>query len=337
VGFSAWTGIFFIISHMLKRVVSVLILVSAIASCATQTSKIDVIFDTDANNELDDQHAIAYLLMNPETFNTLGITTNNTKNGGGIAGQSEEARRVIHLCGDYGKGVQVFDGAEASFEEICPTLGEDSFDGAPAVNFIIDKARSYGPDKKLTLIAVGKLTNVALALARAPEIAQNLRLVWLGTNYPFEGEYNLINDIPSVNYVLDTDVELDVVTVRKFREHGTYDVRVSPDYVQTNFAGKGPQVSAVSGRHGGEFTCFGDYSVSLYNNINLNPDGTRSLYDMCAVAIVKNPSWAVPEQIPAPVMQDSVWVDRPDNQRKITLWGDFDRDAILGDFINTLK
>ena len=29
---------------------------------------IPVIFDTDANNELDDQHALAYLLLNDSTF-----------------------------------------------------------------------------------------------------------------------------------------------------------------------------------------------------------------------------------------------------------------------------
>ncbi len=40
--------------------------------------KLKVIYDTDANNELDDQHAQAYLLFNKETFDVKGIIVNAT-------------------------------------------------------------------------------------------------------------------------------------------------------------------------------------------------------------------------------------------------------------------
>ncbi len=53
---------------------------------------IPVIFDTDANNELDDQHALAYLLLNDEKFNTIGVTVNATRNGGEIQAHVKEAR-----------------------------------------------------------------------------------------------------------------------------------------------------------------------------------------------------------------------------------------------------
>src|SRR4029453_2741022 len=35
--------------------------------------------DTDANNELDDQHALAYLLFNGRSFDVEGITVNATR------------------------------------------------------------------------------------------------------------------------------------------------------------------------------------------------------------------------------------------------------------------
>lgn len=298
---------------------------------------IDVIFDSDANNELDDQHAIAYLLMNPETFRTLGITTNNTVNGGGIAGQSEEARRIITLCGKWGRRVKVYDGAEKSFEDIRGTVGARSFDGSQAVDFIIKRAKKYSPSSKLMLVAVGKLTNVALALLKAPEIAPNIRLVWLGSNYPAPGEYNLVDDIPSMNFVLDTGVEFEIVTVGYGKPDGTDAVRVSKDFVKENFAGKGPYVSTpVTGRHGGEFHCFGDYSVNLFSNIHLRKN-TRALFDLCALAVVKNPEWACRTEIPAPVMVGKKWVERPENPRKISIWKDFDRDGIVNDFLETLN
>ena len=326
--------------HKLKFVKKTLLICAilcAVACAGQQGGRIDVIFDTDANNELDDQHAIAYLLMNPETFNTLAITTNNTRNGGGIASQSEEARRITALCGKWGEGVRVIDGAEAAFEDITATLDDPAFDGVEAVDFIIETALGYAPERKLTLIAVGKLTNVALALQKAPQISPNIRLVWLGSNYPDPGEYNLVDDIPSMNYVLDTDVEFEIVTVRYKRPDGTSAVRITPAFAEENFGGKGPQVSPVEGRHGGEFTCFGDYSVNLFHNIKLGADGKRALYDLCAVAVVKNPAWATAVQIPAPTMVDGRWVERAENPRKLTLWENFDRDGIVGDLTSTLE
>ena len=59
----------------------------------SQPERIRVLLDSDANNELDDQHAIAYLLLNGGAFTTDGITVNTTKSGGRIEEQAAEAER----------------------------------------------------------------------------------------------------------------------------------------------------------------------------------------------------------------------------------------------------
>src|SRR5699024_7394925 len=41
--------------------------------------KMRVLFDTDTNNEIDDQHALAYLLFNADSFAVEGITVHSTK------------------------------------------------------------------------------------------------------------------------------------------------------------------------------------------------------------------------------------------------------------------
>lgn len=174
--------------------------------------QINVIFDTDANNELDDQHAIAYLLFNSNTFNVLGITVNATRNGGNIDGHYTEAERVMKLCA-VNKNIPLLKGANDSFEKIKNQVNELSFDGSNAVNFIINEAKKDRKEK-LVVIAVGKLTNIALAMEKDPSIAKNIRLVWLGANYPDPGEYNLVDDIPAMNYLLNTNIEFDIVTVR---------------------------------------------------------------------------------------------------------------------------
>ena len=58
---------------------------------------------------------------------------------------------------------------------------------------------------------------------------------------------------------------------------------------------------------------------------------------MAAVAIVKDPSWATATEIPCPVYVDHSWVEQPDNARKILVWENFDREAILADFFATFE
>ncbi|MCQ2119974.1 MAG: nucleoside hydrolase [Bacteroidales bacterium] len=301
-------------------------------SCASN-SGLDVIFDTDANNEIDDQHAIAYLLLNDDSFNTLAITTNVTVNGS-IQAQCDEVQRVATLVD---KDVTIIPGATASFEEISGTLDNPEHDGFQAVDFIIQQALAHSPKNKLTVIPVGKLTNVALAIAKEPRIVPNLKVVWLGSNYPDPGEHNMVCDIPSMNYVIESDVELAVSVARYGKPSGTDAVRVTIDRVRNEIAGKGPQArTPVTGRHGGEFTCFGDYSLNLFENIDKAEDGSRALFDMACVAVVKNPEWCDATVIPAPVLVDGQWVERPDNARKVTILENYKGTEIINDFINIL-
>ena len=301
------------------------------------SNKIRVILDTDANNELDDQHAIAYLLFNGNTFTVEGITVNATWNGGGLQRHFNEAVRVMELCNLYGK-IPLLKGASSNFTSIKGNLANGGYDGEEAVDFII-KTSKESTDRKLVILAVGKLTNVALALQKDPSLKNRIKVVWLGSNYPLRGEYNMENDIPSMNYVLDNEVEFEMVTVRNDKDSGTDAVRVSKEEILKEMPGKGPYISnAVAGRHGGSFHTFGDYSINLYDQIILygNPP-SRALFDMAAVAIVKNPTWATATKIPAPEFKHGAWADRPNNQRKIIVWEYFDRDAIINDFFDTME
>jgi hypothetical protein len=58
---------------------------------------------------------------------------------------------------------------------------------------------------------------------------------------------------------------------------------------------------------------------------------------MAAVAIVKDPSWAQAKKIPCPLYINNKWMEQPENTRMITIWENFDRDAIMADFYSTLE
>ncbi len=322
-----------------KLLVLSIILVSGLSSCnpdKNTDAKIPVLIDTDANNELDDQHALAYLFFNGNTFSVAGVTVNVTMNGGGINEQYKEAERVMQLCDIY-ENIPLKKGATGSFSEIRKHVHDEIFDGSEAVNFIIDEAHKKR-DQKLVLLPVGKITNIALALEKDPTIALEVRIVWLGTNYPDPGEYNMENDIEAMNYVLSVDVPFEFVTVRYGTETGSGYVSITREEIFKTMPGEGPQVNPVEGRHGGSFKNFGDYSVNLFENCEYyGYPPSRSLYDMTAVAILKNPSYALSGLIPAPVYADSVWVEKPGNERMITIWENFNRDSIMNDFHESMR
>ncbi|MEN8158064.1 MAG: nucleoside hydrolase [Bacteroidota bacterium] len=323
----------------LLSVTALLTLLAVLTGCNTrpagkqsEVDRIPVIIDTDANNELDDQHALAYLLLNDKTFHTIGVTVNTTMHGGEIAEHVKEANRIVQLCGLKGV-IPVFSGANGAFPEIREHTGESVFDGHEAVDFIIAEALKKR-EQKLVLLPVGKLTNVALALKKEPAIAENIRVVWLGSNYPLPGEYNLDNDTAALSFVLRSGVPFEIATVRYGDYSGTAEVKVTQAEIFEKMPGLGPEIEEpVTGRHGDTFTNFGDYSVSLFSHTEFfDEEKSRSLFDMAAVAVVKDPSWAIATEIATPLYLSGQWVEQPDNPQKIVIWGDFDKEKILADF-----
>jgi purine nucleosidase len=301
-----------------------------------------VIFDTDTNNELDDQHALAYLLFNGEVFAVEGVTVNATSGPGfpgmgrHVSGHYEEAKRVMQLCGVF-NDIPLLTGANGSFLEIKDKLDSPDFDGHEAVDFIIEQAlRNRG--QELILLPVGKLTNIALALEKEPAIAKNIRIVWLGSNYPEPGEHNQGFDVPAMNYILDMDVPFEMVTVRYGKQSGTSAVRITQAQVFHRMPGKGPKLSEpVTGRHGGQFYTWGDYSVNLFEKSKMYGDiPARPFFDQAAVAIIKNPDWAEKYEHPAPIFRNGQWIERLDNPRKITIWEWFDIYGIVYDYFLTM-
>ena len=292
-----------------------------------------ILLDTDANNELDDQHAIAYLLFSPDHFEVAGITVNATYSGGAIENHVAEAERIVKLCGKEGE-VRVVSGASQDYEEILPNISEPSFDGKEAVDFIISEALK-DTSMPLYLVPIGTLTNVALAVAKAPEIIPHIKVMWLGSNWPNAGEYNLENDTTAINPLMNTPgLDLQICTVRYTQATGTAAVTASVAEIRETMKGLGPKVPAVEGRHGGDFTCFGDYSINLFENIG---DEKRALFDVCALALLKKESWGRPVLVPAPELVGTGWRNRPQNSRRILFWENFDKDSILGDFYEVMQ
>ena len=167
-----------------------------------------VVLDCDTANEIDDQFAIAHALgLPPGTFDVRGVVSVHNTTAHGPASRDlyqEEAERVVALCGER---VPCIPGAEHPME-----TREDPV-GSPGLDFLVEEARR-GP---LTVLATGPATDVASLLLTAPEVRENLRVVWLGgfgdeeTYGRWEyrmGELNGRADIAAWRTLFETDVNL---------------------------------------------------------------------------------------------------------------------------------
>jgi hypothetical protein len=310
--------------------------------------RIRIIMDTDALAEVDDQHAIAYMLFSGDHFEVEGITVNRGSDGGksyhrklGINDHFAEAINVVKLCN--APHIPVLKGPAGNYRQLKSEIEKSTFDGSDAVNFIIERAHAPS-DRPLIIYACGNLTNVALALLKAPTIAPKVEIWWLGTEWPQNYACN--------NHVGDLDA-VDALLANP--QNVAFNIIPWPHQIWTNHAeiyekmpGKGPNVSpGVPGRWGGNFTCFGDYSVELFRRGVWSGQKRRSLLDAFGLAVLKNNSWFTPQEIGAPSFKRTDpsaeekhkypgrWITNESNPRRVTFWTDGQTDPVIADFFNT--
>ena len=176
---------------------------ATLSSCATgggsSRQKIPVIFDTDICDDIDDTWALAMLLQSPE-FDVKLITTavRNTPS------KAKVVARFLETVGrtdiPIGIGVQHNEDRhrqQAWIEdyELSSYPGKIYEDGVQALIDTIMKSR-----RKIKLVAVGPLPNIAAALEREPKIAEKAEFVGMhgsvrlgyGGNKTPSAEYNVV-------------------------------------------------------------------------------------------------------------------------------------------------
>lgn len=141
-----------------------------------------VIFDTDPG--IDDAMALLFLERHPD-IDLLGITSVF-----GNASADTTTRNAQFLKREFGIKAPVARGADVTFDpgrpmaswptfvhgvnglgdiDVPETIDDVPLDPRPAFQFIIDTVREHPGE--VEIVAVGRMTNLAMALARDPEIA----------------------------------------------------------------------------------------------------------------------------------------------------------------------
>jgi len=172
---------------------------------------VDMVLDTDAYNEIDDQYAIAYALLSPEKINFKAIYAapfKNQKSTGPANGMEKSYREILKLL-DFAKREDMkkvtFRGAtEYLPDEKTPVMSD-------AVNDLIERARTYTPEAPLYVVAIGAITNVASAIIAAPDIIEKIVVVWLGGaawHLETAHEFNMMQDYAAARVVFGCGVPL---------------------------------------------------------------------------------------------------------------------------------
>jgi inosine-uridine nucleoside N-ribohydrolase len=216
---------------------------AACAATVMAAEKRPIILDTDIGSDVDDAYALALAIACPE-FDLLGVTTVS----GDTTVRAKIALRMLHAAGM--PKVPVAAGGKPQVDQ--EVGGQYQYYYHPAVIF----NRAGQPQKqtavewmhatlkdrqdKVTLVAVGPLTNIARLLKDHPELKSKIdQIVLMGgsvrVNYQGqpkpEPEWNIKLDIPAAKAVFSSGIPLTVVPL-----DATYNLKFTDEYSKKFFA-----------------------------------------------------------------------------------------------------
>ena len=279
--------------------------------------KVNVILDTDTYNECDDQFALAYLLKNQDKFNIEAITVapySHINRKEKIGETTEKSyKEILKICNwlNFETKNKVFKG---STDYICNGY-DDSND---AVNKIIEIASK---NKKTYILAIGAITNVALAIKKEPKIIDKIEVIWLGGNelgYKGKLEYNFRQDIEAVEIVFNSKVKMTVLPCKNVVSNLKIDINT----LKNNLENKSELCNYLIER--------------FYNDGYHGVQETRVIWDISVIAYMINKNWFETKEISCPSIKEDSSYELTDNRHVITFVTKLDRDKIYNDLFKKL-
>ena len=289
--------------------------------------KVDVILDTDAFNEIDDQFAISYMLANSEKLNVLGITAapfyndNSKSPEDGMEKSYYEVMKILSLFRREDLASKVFMGSRRYLpSESIPAE-------SPAADFIVEEAKKHSPENPLYIVAIGAITNVASALLTYPEMAESCVVVWLGGHahdWPYGcSEFNMVQDIPAARVVFSSGVPLVQLPCAGVVDH----FYVTKPELETWLVGKNPVATYLATN-----------TVAAAEEYASGRPWSRVIWDVTAVAWLLNGEgrFMSDRLVSAPMPQkDRMYAFDPSRHFIKYVWR-IDRDALMSDLFEKI-
>lgn len=281
-----------------------------------------IILDTDMFNEIDDQFALTYLIKSLDNFELEAIT---------IAPFSKSG---------YANTLTIEEGTEKSYEttlKLLDMLGKKEYKdivykGATKYSYVSDESNEAvekiieiaSKNDKTTILAIGAITNIALAIKKEPKIIPKIKVVWLGGNSFLtkdNSEFNFRQDIKGVQTVFESKVELVVIPCRNVASNLTTTI-----YELEHYLTKDNELN--------RYLC--DIFIKCKKNFMKEPKdeigSSKTLWDLSAIAFEINKEWFKYEEISCPKVLDNGLYESTQDQHKVIFVNDLYRNKIYQDF-----
>lgn len=291
----------------MRKIIILFIIVLIVSPSAENKTK--VIIDADTANEVDDLYAVVRGLIEP-TWEVIGLNATQWQvSHWAVEKSMEESYRLNNVLLSYlhmRDKVSSNRGAEARLFD----WGNKAQPSA-ASNFIIREAHKANGEK-LTVIALGALTNVASAILDDPSITSKINLYWLGTRYDFAEQtmsnigFNSVMDIQAVSVILNSEVELHIMP-------GNVSGKMVLDWHETEDRFKGHHDLL-------------DFLLQRWYN-HLDPGRSRrSIWDLALIQAMIHPEYADKVRIKT---------SKEKGDREIWMYRDIDADKMREEFYTT--
>jgi inosine-uridine nucleoside N-ribohydrolase len=187
----------------------------ALTSLPAAGAKMPIILDTDIGTDIDDAFALA-LIINSTELELLGVTT--------VAGDTQArarlAAKMLWEAGGRWRDVPIYAGPPGKPQPIDQTRWANGF-SSPALHMsgAVDFMRTEINRRpgRVTLIAIGELTNVAALLKSDPSMAKKIKLIAMmggsiargyGPDSKPEAEWNIKSNPEAARTVFSSGVPL---------------------------------------------------------------------------------------------------------------------------------
>ena len=279
--------------------------------------KINVILDTDTYNECDDQFALTYMIKSQDVFNIKAITvapySHKERNETVISGREKSYNEILKICNwlNFDTKNKVFKGAE---DYICNGYEEDN----DAVNKIIEVALK---NKKTYIMAIGAITNVALAIKKEPKIIDKIEVIWLGGNelgYKNNLEYNFKQDIEAVKIVFNSKVHLTILPCKNVVSKLKIDINT----LKKCLTNKSELCNYLIDR--------------FYNDGYHGIQKERVIWDISVIAYMINSNWFKFKEVSCPNISDDTSYKSTKDRHKVKFITDINRNDIYNDLFEKL-
>ena len=281
-----------------------------------EIERINVILDTDTYNEADDQFAVSYLIKSQDRFNIEAITVAPYHHDNDISieeGQEKSYQEVLKICNwlNFDTQSKVFKG---STDYISNGYNEEN----DAVNKIIETALK---NERTYIIAIGAITNVALAIKKAPDIIEKIEIIWLGGHSPIcnnNKEFNFRQDVQAIKEIFESKIKLTIIPCKGVASN----LKISIYELEYYLKGKNE-------------LC--DYLCNRFYNDGIHGIQTRRvIWDISVIAYLINKEWFEEKEMDCPKINKDLSYSFNRNDRKIKFVTYLDSDKIYIDLFEKL-